>query len=480
MTQYTKNSKSIRHFMINNGNKLTSIFLLFLLFSCNPDEGQSNDILLACGVNGDYNSETQQCDCTTGWEGELCDQLIADCTINPCESGECDEATGMCICDEWHWGVFCEKELVTFEKYLTEAVNQFGKTVFQTSDNGYLISGKHGDSFNGKDLLVMKTDALGNEQWKLIFTGYSVSTAYIGAAIETSDGYYIISGNITPEDYWKKYAFLAKIDTDGQLVWTHTYEEANNIQYINDLVESPDGGYLLVGNSYPHIDYGEESDVYLLKTTNDGQKEWSTTIGLNQYDEANSIVNTNDGGYAIAGRSYGASNITGTVFLLKINENGMSDWHRVYGFNCENGASVHLTADGGFIILGETYLLGNGSSDLYLMKTDNLGTEQWFSTYGTVGMERGYSIDQADDGGFILCGTTKTTANAARENIYLLKTDESGTKMWSKIFGGFNSDIGSDVMQNSDGGFTVVGTANYQSDEPTSIYLIKTNRIGEL
>ena len=99
-------------------------------------------------------------------------------------------------------------------------------------------------------------------------------------------------------------------------------------------------------------------------------------------------------------------------------------WTKTFGgTGIDEGISIQKTTDGGYIITGKTYL--NGNFDVYLIKTDENGTEQWYKTFGGTGIDGGYSIQQTTDGGYIITGYT-TSFGSGQEDVYLIKTDENG------------------------------------------------------
>ena len=241
--------------------------------------------------------------------------------------------------------------------------------------------------------------------------------------------------------------------------------------------QTNDGGYVLTGstNSYGNGD----SDVYLIKTDGNGDSLWTRTFGGENQDYCNSVQQTTDGGYIITGRteSYGAGNKD--VYLIKTDGNGDSLWTKTFGgTSFDNGISVQQTNDGGYIILGGTESYGAGNRDIYLIKTDGNGDSLWTKTFGGASQDFGNSVKQTNDGGYIVTGVTESYG-AGNKDAYLIKTDASGDSLWTKTFGGLKFDLGNFVEQTDDGGYIVTGrTASFGAGS-LDIYLIKTDGNGD-
>jgi hypothetical protein len=206
---------------------------------------------------------------------------------------------------------------------------------------------------------------------------------------------------------------------------------------------------------------------------------WETTIGGTGWDSGESVYPTGDGGYIIVGstRLYGSEN--DNLYLIKLDADGIEDWSNTFGGSQDDyGRYVQETTDGGFIIVGFTYSFGVGSADVYLIKTDADGNEDWSNTFGGSGYDSGYCVQQTDDGGFIIAGNT-LSSGAGASDIYLIKTDAGGEEIWSRTFGGSYGDWGRYVQPTSDNGYIVTGITN--STEPyhlSDVYLIKTDAAG--
>lgn len=247
--------------------------------------------------------------------------------------------------------------------------------------------------------------------------------------------------------------------------WTRTYR-GDKSDYGKSVQQTSDSGYIIAGYTYPY-------DVYLIKTNSLGDTLWTRTYGGTEYDYGKSVQQTTDGGYIIAGytHSYGAG--SSDVYLIKTDSMGDSLWAKTYGgTNYDYGESVQQTADGGYIIAGTTGSYGAGGVDVYIIKTDSLGDSLWAKTYGGDNWDYGRSVQESTDGGYIIAGYTDSYG-AGETDVYLIKTDSVGDSLWARTYGGNNYDEGASVRQTSDEGYIIAGIYG------SAIYLIKTDSIGD-
>ena len=238
------------------------------------------------------------------------------------------------------------------------------------------------------------------------------------------------------------------------LQWQKTFG-GNYDDSGNSVEQTSDGGYIIAGVANSYLVVGK-SDVYLIKTDSAGNMLWQKTFGGNGGDQANSVEQTSDGGYIIAGytRPYGAEHED--VYLIKTDSNGSMQWQKTFGGNGGDQAnSVEQTSEGGYIIAGYMMPYG-GKADVYLIKTDSAGNMEWQKTFGGSRDDFGSSAQQTSDGGYIIAGAT-SSFDAGRYDVYLIKTDPNGNSTWQKTFGGTSSDHGSSGQQTSDGGYMIAG-----------------------
>lgn len=314
----------------------------------------------------------------------------------------------------------------------------------------------------------------GSEEWREFYGGPLFDKAY--SVLETSDGGYIIAGQTASsgagwDDFW-----LFKVDSQGDEVWRKTYG-GPGIERARCVKPTSDGGYILAGRT---DSYGEGgADFWLVKTDGEGGEEWNRAYGGPQDDFAFSAQQTLDGGYIIAGYtgSYGEGGVD--FWLVKTDERGNVSWSMTYGGVASDVAySVEQTPDGGYIVAGQTDSCGPGGTNLWLVKTDELGNMTWDRTYGGNEDDRAASILQTSDGGYVVAGSTKSYGEG-KWDLWLVKVDKNSDEEWNRAFGGPESDGANSVMQTSDGGYIVVGETNSYVGRGADFFVIKTDAGGK-
>jgi uncharacterized delta-60 repeat protein len=154
-------------------------------------------------------------------------------------------------------------------------------------------------------------------------------------------------------------------------------------------------------------------------------------------------------------------------------------WTRVYGGNLAEGCySVQQTTDGGYILAGYTMSYGAGLYDYYLVKTNSSGDTLWTRIYGGTNSDRANGVRQTTDGGYILGGYTNSYGTGSYD-FYLVKTNSSGDTLWTRTYGGSSSDYGQNVQQTTDGGYIIAGYTMSFGAGLFDIYLVKTNSSGD-
>jgi len=281
---------------------------------------------------------------------------------------------------------------------------------------------------------------------------------------QTKDGGYIIIGYTYSfgERIW-----LLKTDEHGDTVWTKTFGSGGGDNGLS-IQQTSDDGYIVTGQIWSLC-----AGVCLIKTDKNGDSLWTKTVGGIGPSVGRSVQQTSDKGFIVTGE------VLEDVVLIKTDENGDSLWTKIYGGNeLDVGNSIHQTNDGGYIIVGTTYSFGIGEDDIWLIKTDENGDTLWTKTYGGNSGEEGYSVQQTNDGGYIIVGYTDSFG-AGKDDIWLIKTDAIGDTLWTRTFGGGNDEEGYSVWQTEDGGYIITGYTNSFGEGDDDVWIIKTNRDGD-
>ena len=211
-----------------------------------------------------------------------------------------------------------------------------------------------------------------------------------------------------------------------------------------------------------------------MKTDSAGNKQWDKDLGAGI---GSSLLQTSDGGYVIVGSThyYGTG---ADVWLIKTDSAGNKQWDRTFGsWGSDSGSSALQTSDGGYVIVGSTHPWGAGNDDdVWLIKTDSAGNKEWDKTFGGAEVDEGCSVLQTSDGGYIILGNTYSYG-AGNSDIWLIRTDSSGEKVWDMTFGGSEEDWGYSVGQTSDGGYFIAGLTMSYGAGDCDVWLLKL-RLG--
>ena len=343
---------------------------------------------------------------------------------------------------------------ITWNKLLGGDGTDEARSIQQTPDGGYIVAGYSTSSANGDvteanhgsyDYWIVKLDVSGNIEWNKILGGTGDDKAQ---SIDlTADGGYIVAGysnnfegggNVSEETYGGYDYWVVKLDNGGNIIWDNLMGgTGDDVAY--SIQQASDGNYIIAGNSASSasndvtgINHGTASfptDCWIVRLNASGTVIlWNKLLGGSKDDEAQSIEQTPDGGYIVAGFS-GSSN-NGDVSGIN---------HDLY-FN---------------------------SPDYWIIKLDRFGNITWDKLLGGELWEKAYSIKLTSDGGYIVAGFSTSSANGnvtesnhsnvSTSDYWIVKLDGTGNILWNRLIGGSADDYARAVLQSPDGGYIVAG-----------------------
>jgi uncharacterized delta-60 repeat protein len=332
------------------------------------------------------------------------------------------------------------------------------------------------------DFWLLKLNSNGTVSWEKTYGGSSQDVA--SSIQQTSDGGYIVAGwtdsfGADNRDFW-----VLKLNSDGTVAWQKRYGGANN-DYADSIQQTSDSGYIVAG--WTDSFGADNRDFWVLKLNSDGTVAWQKRYGGADEDCASSIRQTSDGGYIVAGCtwSFGASNYD--FWVLRLSSDGAISWQKRYGSaNNDYANSIYQTGDSGYIVAGYTESFGSGGRDFWVLKLkpddalvpSNNGAVDWQYSYGGANDDQASSIQQTSDGGYIVAGYTDSFGSGGRD-FWVLKLNSDGTVSWQKTYGGASLDCATSIRQTSDG-YIVAGYTESFGSGGRDFWVLKLNSNGTI
>ena len=375
-------------------------------------------------------------------------------------------------------------------------------SIQQTKYGGYIVTGitevNEGDAGENSgrlifDYWIIKLNPDGELEWEKNYGGSDIDQSF--SIRQTNDGGYIVAGWASSsngdvsapkgsDDYW-----ILKLTPYGLIEWEKNYGGSWSDR-AHSVKQTVDGGYIVaVYSSSLDGDISKNNggfDYWIIKLNSSGGMEWEKSYGGIYTDDAKSVQQTVDGGYVVAG--YTNSNdgdVSGNkggadYWIIKLNSDGELEWEQNYGGSeSEFAQTIQQTNDGGYIVAGTTSSVDGDVNDnnewhnYWIIKLNSDGELEWEKSYGGSGEDYAQSIQQTNDGGYIVAGSSNSVdgdvnGNNGWEDYWVIKLSPNGELDWEKCYGSFTGDKASAIYNTNDGGYVVAGST-WASDSEESI-----------
>ena len=349
--------------------------------------------------------------------------------------------------------------------------NEEGYSILQKPDSNFVILGNIDN-----DILLLESSNTGEVLWSQSYGGSQTDEAYHFE--QTSDGGYIISGSTRSYGFGGSDIWLIKSGADGLIEW-NTYLGTENDEQGGQVLQTIDGGYIIIGN---HINnQNQDSDIWLIKTNSQGDSLWTKTYGGAGNELGSDIIFLENGGYILVGSTTSYGNGDADIFLIKTDELGNQEWIRNYGIGSDDiGQAIIQSRDSGYVIqfLVEGY--GNGNTAVGLMRIDFEGNVLWTKAFGGTMNTKSKMFSKVNSNEYIsVCSQLDYSTNSS--NTWLIKVDDNGEVIWEKIFGKNAKDDGFAVAPTLDNGFVITGRSNSSVNSDINLFdlwILKTDPNG--
>ncbi len=311
--------------------------------------------------------------------------------------------------------------------------------------------------------------------WEKTFGGSDRDAVF--SIIQTEDGGYAISGYTRSKGKGKADAWVIKLDEWGNMVWDKTFGLSDNDAAFS-IIQTEDGGYAISG--YTIFKNIGDADFYIMILDEKGNTLWNKTFFESNWDCAYSIIQTKDKGYAISGYTWSKGAGKADAWVIKLDNKGNMVWNKTFGGSENDEAhSIIQTKDGDYVIVGATQSKGAGEWDTWVIKLDEQGNMEWDKTFGGSDDDCAYSIIQTEDESYVISGYT-WSKGVGKADAWVIKLNNKGNMVWNKTFGGYDDDIARSIIQTEDGDYVIVGETQSKGAGEWDAWIIKIDEQGNM
>lgn len=360
----------------------------------------------------------------------------------------------------------------TYQRILGGSSFDEGRAVLPTDDGGFLLTGATASFGAGaNDMHLIRTNALGEVLWTRTYGGQFNEIGF--RALAMPDGGFTVMGET--DNSWGGLLdhYIVRVDATGELLWSRRIGGIGNDNGA-DIIATPDGGFLITGNSGT---FGTRR-LMVAKLSGTGELLWNTQVGGSSNDGGRAIAAAPGGGAIVAGYTDSFITTGRNLFMVRINDQGTVVWSRSIGNGGATQAfGITATPNGEWMITGRTTNGPGGVENVLLVRMSDSGDVLWAKSYGGPDGDSGNAVEAAENGGYLVAGLARGYQQATVRDAMLMRVDENGEVLWTRLYGGPASAEGFQDLARLENGYVAVG---YASVQPFgfSTYLVRTDLEG--
>lgn len=391
---------------------------------------------------------------------------------------------------------FSQTASIIWQKVYGGSGQDYSGEIIETNDNGYLLLGRSNSididitsPIGNYDFWAIKMDSAGNKLWD---KNYGNTYFDYGQSVkQTTDGGYIMAGYTYDSLIGGTASInyrIVKTNSIGNQLWNFNYGGTDS-DYANDVIQANDGDYVVVGYSqssdYDFSTNVGQYDAWIMKLYSNGTVRWVRSYGDSLTDKYEKVIQTSNGDFIAVGSATDTSADPGDppsdYLVSKYGADGTLKWHKTFGgsFN-DNAVSVVERSSNSFYVVGTSWsndrdVTGNyGDGDVWLIEIDSNGNLIWEQNFGADSIELAYDMFMDSDGGLLIAARSVSTANNDISDTnqgfpdwWIFKTNTTGTVLWEESFGGSDWEDPASIIQDQDGGVVIAGRSeSFDGDLP--------------
>lgn len=381
-----------------------------------------------------------------------------------------------------NFSLFCQQ--VWLKSYAGSSDTVFNSFTF-TKDGGTILTGYTNGSNSSptcedgetqSDLLLVKLNSNGEIEWQKTYGDSGNEVGY--AVIESTAGGYLAVGETTSFGASSNDAFVLRVDESGALIWAKIIGGSSE-DWAVDVKETDKGDYIVLGVTKTG---GSESttqnyDIFLVGIDDLGKVSWEKVYDGGKNDVAYNLLKTSEGDFVIGGATTSKGDGDYDALLIKTDAGGVIKWQKIFGTG-NNDYCYYVTEgkDGGFLLVGETFLRKDGFSNAFVARINSFGGDEWQKSYGFAKNNFAFSAKPLGNHGFIIGGGGKDSNS--NFSAWTFKIDWSGRIIWKTGYDFSGNETVYCAKPTKDGFLVTLGVVN--SGEKIYPFLSKSDKTGQV